>query len=159
MISCRNKWYGHNGNGMLPTMDRCSLCGLMHIDIKIIEIMHSIHADWDHYSDVIVGAVAFQITSLKMVYSTVYSGADQRKHQHSASLADGRGIYRWPVNSTHKGTVTRKISPFDNVIMTREYSQNATDVMWSVWAERSQREGVNLPALQVKVTSEYCHIY
>ena len=40
-----------------------------------------------HYNDVIMGALASQITSLTIVYSTVYSGADQRKHQSSASLA------------------------------------------------------------------------
>ena len=33
----------------------------------------------DHYSDVIIGAVASQITSLTIVYSSVYSGADQKK--------------------------------------------------------------------------------
>ena len=40
-----------------------------------------------HYSDVILGAVAYQSTSLTIVYSTFYSGADQRKYQSSASLA------------------------------------------------------------------------
>ena len=40
-----------------------------------------------HYNGVIKGAIASQITSLAIVYSTVYSGADQRKHQSSASLA------------------------------------------------------------------------
>ena len=34
-----------------------------------------------------MGAVASQITSLTSVYSIVYSEADQRKHQSSASLA------------------------------------------------------------------------
>ena len=34
-----------------------------------------------------MGAIASQITSLTIVYSTVYSGADQRKHQSSASVA------------------------------------------------------------------------
>ena len=34
-----------------------------------------------------MGAIASQITSLTIVYSTVYSDADQRKHQSSASLA------------------------------------------------------------------------
>ena len=58
-----------------------------------------------------------QITSLTIVYSTVCSFADQRKHQSSASLAFVRGIRRWPVNSLHKGPVTRKMSPFDDVIM------------------------------------------
>ena len=64
-----------------------------------------------------MGAMASQITSLTIVYSTVYSGADQRKHQSSASLAFLRGIHRWPVNSPHKGSVTRKMFPFDDVIM------------------------------------------
>ena len=49
--------------------------------------------------------------------TTVYSDADQRKHQSSASLAFVRGIHRWPVNSPHKGPVTRKMFPFDDVIM------------------------------------------
>ena len=70
-----------------------------------------------HYSDVIMGAMASQITSLTIFYSTVYSGADQRKHQSSASLAFMRGIHRSPVNSPLKWPVTRKIFPFDDVIM------------------------------------------
>ena len=40
-----------------------------------------------HYNDIIMGAIASQITSLTIVYSTIYSDADQRKHQSSASLA------------------------------------------------------------------------
>ena len=70
-----------------------------------------------HYSDVIMGAMTSQITRLINVYSTVYSDADQRKHQSSASLAFVREIYRWPVISPHKGLVTWKIFPFDDVIM------------------------------------------
>ena len=46
-------------------------------------------------------------------------GADQRKHQSSASLAFGQGIHRWPANSPHKRLVTRKMFPFDDVILTR----------------------------------------
>ena len=61
--------------------------------------------------------MASQITSLTFVYSTVYSGADQRKHQSSASLAFVWGIHRGPVNSPHKWPVTRKMFPFDDVIM------------------------------------------
>ena len=68
-----------------------------------------------HHNDVIINAMASQITSL--VYLTVYSGADQRKHQSVAPLAFVRGIHRSPVNSPHKGTVTRKLFPFDDVIM------------------------------------------
>ena len=51
------------------------------------------------------------------VYSTVYSDTDQRKHLSSVSLAFVRVIHRWPVNSPHKGPVTRKMFPFDDVIM------------------------------------------
>ena len=70
-----------------------------------------------HYGDVIMGVIASQITSLMSVYPTVYSDADQRKHQSSASLAFVRGIHRGPVNSPHKWPVTRKMFPFDDVIM------------------------------------------
>ena len=70
-----------------------------------------------HYNDVIMGAMASQITSLRIVYSSVYSGAKQWKHQSSASLAYVRGFHRWPVNSPHKWPVTRKMFPFDDVIM------------------------------------------
>ena len=55
-----------------------------------------------HYSDVMMYAMASQITSLMSVYSTVYLGTDQRKHESSVSLAFVQGIHRWPVNSPHK---------------------------------------------------------
>ena len=58
---------------------------------------------FSHYNDVIMIAMASQITSLMIVYSTVYSGTDERKHQSSTSLVFMRGIHRWPVNSPHKG--------------------------------------------------------
>ena len=70
-----------------------------------------------HYGDVIMGAIASQITSLTIVYSTVYSDAYERKHQSSSSLAFVRGIHREPVNTPHKWPVTRKMFPFDDVIM------------------------------------------
>ena len=47
-----------------------------------------------HYNDVIMGAMASQITSLTIVYSTINSGADKKKHQSSASLAFVRGSHR-----------------------------------------------------------------
>ena len=65
-----------------------------------------------HYSDVIMGAMASQITSLTIVYSAIYLSADQRKHQSSASLAFVWGIHRWPGNSLHKGPVTWKMFPW-----------------------------------------------
>ena len=81
-----------------------------------------------HYSDVIIGTMASQITSLMIVYSTGYSGADQRKHQSSPSLAFVRGIYGWPVDSPHIGPVTRKMFPFDDVIMVNEMRHGAVTV-------------------------------
>ena len=56
-----------------------------------------------------MGTIASQITSLTIVYSSVNSDADPRKHQSAVSLAFVRG--------THRGPVTRKMFPFDDVIM------------------------------------------
>ena len=72
---------------------------------------------WIHYDDVIMTMLASQITSLTVVYSIVYSDVNQRKHQSSASLAFVREIHRGPVNFPHKWPVTRKMFPFDDVIM------------------------------------------
>ena len=67
-----------------------------------------------------MSTMSSQIPSFTIVYSTVYSGADQRTHQSSASLAFVRGIHRWPVNSPHKGPVTRKMFLFDDVIISHQ---------------------------------------
>ena len=75
-----------------------------------------------------MSVMASQIISLTIVYWIVYSGADQRKHQSSASLAFMRGIHRWPVNPPHKGPVTRSMFPFDDVVMIQH-----TDVSWTSW--------------------------
>ena len=64
---------------------------------------------WRHYNAVIMSAMASRITSISNIYSTVCSGADQRKHQSSASLAFVLGIHWWPVNSPYKWPVTRKM--------------------------------------------------
>ena len=69
-----------------------------------------------------MGAMASQITSLPIVYSTVYSGRD---HQSSASRAFVREIYQWALNSPHKRPVTRKKFPFDVVMM------------WCTWTKQS----------------------
>ena len=78
-----------------------------------------------HYDNVTMSLMASQITSLTIVYSTVYSGEDQRKHQSSASLAFVGGIHRGPLNSPHKWPVTRKMFPFDDVIMSRVLSPSS----------------------------------
>ena len=64
-----------------------------------------------------MSAMASQITCVSIVYFTVSSGADQRKHQGSASLAFVRGFHRSPVISPHKGPVKRKMFPFDDAII------------------------------------------
>ena len=95
---------------------------LVQCQIRLIDTL-AIHPGYPydimdvHYNDVIKGAMVSQIASLTIVYSTVYSGVDQQKHQSSASLAFVWGIHRWPVNSPHKRPVTRKMFPFDDVIM------------------------------------------
>ena len=70
-----------------------------------------------HYDDVIMDAIASLITNLTIVYSTVNSDADRRKHQSSASLAFVWGFHRGTVDSPHKWPVTLKMFPFDDVIM------------------------------------------
>ena len=78
--------------------------------------LKEIHNTARLYDEIIMGAMASQITSFTIVYSTVYLGADQIKQSY-ASLAFVWGIDRGPVNSPHKGPVTRKMFLFDDVIM------------------------------------------
>ena len=97
-----------------------------------------------HYDDVIMTAMASQITSLTIAYSIVHSGADQRKHQSSTVLAFVWGIHRRPVNSPHKWPVTWKRFPFDDVIMTgdqwfpSQYARNA-----GIWGFFSHNKHLN----------------
>ena len=77
----------------------------MHMPLLCFVFVGYITSSWRipaYYNDVIMGAIAPQITSLTIVYWTVYSDADQRNNQSSASLAFVRGIHRWPVNFRHK---------------------------------------------------------
>ena len=78
-------------------------------------------------------SIPSQIASLTMVYSTVYSAADQRKHQNSSSQAFVWRIHRWPVNSWHNWPVTRKMFPFDDVTMLTYWSSSSRgDLIWIV---------------------------
>ena len=98
-----------------------------------------------HYNVVIMSAMASQITSLTIVSSTVYSGTDERKHQSPASLAFVSGIHRWPLNSPHKGPVTRKMFPFHDVIMLYGY-------LWIVVFHEQLSTAIKLQC------HEYCNI-
>ena len=116
-----------------------------------------------HYDDVIMGAMASQITSLTIVYSTVYSDADQRKHQSSASLAFVRGNHRGPVNSPHKWQVSRKMSPFEDVIMSLRFVPNgpianmALLVLIMVWSGKGDKP-LSEPKM-AEFTGEFeCHL-
>ena len=84
---------------------------------KIFDCITGSQQKHNHHSDVIIGMMASQITGVSIVYWTVCSGANQRNHQSSASLAFVRGIHQLVVNSPHKGPVTRKMFPFDDIIM------------------------------------------
>ena len=100
--------------------------------------LHVIKSSWStdwttHYDDVMMSVMASPITSLAIVYSTVYSGADQRKHQRSASLAFAWGIRRWPGNSPHKWSVTRKLFLFDDVVM--NHSQKIEIISFDMTAD------------------------
>ena len=66
---------------------------------------------------IIMSVMASQITGILIVCSAVCLGTDQRKYQNSMSRAFVRGIHQWLVDSPHKGPVTQKMFPFDDVIM------------------------------------------
>ena len=104
---CRNQIYWTYQRYPTNRLYRTHTCSMSH--------KGNICSSIAHYSEVMMGTMASQITSVLIVCSAVCPGADQRKHQ--SSLAFVRGIHRWPVDCPHKGPVTRKMFPFDNVIM------------------------------------------
>ena len=113
------------------TNDAITTSLLSHFDVTMMLLLlrvpagrFNVHsAFWLRYDDVIMGVIVSQITSLTIVCSTVYSDADQRKQQSSASLAFVRGIHRGPVNSPHRWPVTRKMFLFHDVIMLRKWTR------------------------------------
>ena len=108
------------------------------------------HVCWCRYDDVIMRGMASQITSLPIVYLTVYSGTDQIKHQSFASLAFVQGIHQWPVvNSPHRWPVTRKKFPFVAVSMTY--------VKYSAGQEHTFRDILFLKSLKEYFISRNCH--
>ena len=111
IIMFRYHW-NHTGHSWVGIFDL-----LWHLMANVCKLIR-ICGYWNgHYNDVTMSAIASQITSLTIVYPTVYSDAVQRKHQSSASLVFVRRLHRGPVNSPHKGPVTWKMFPFDDVIM------------------------------------------
>ena len=102
-----------------------------------------------------MSSIASQITSLTIVYSAVYSGADQRKHQSSASLAFVRGSHRGPVNSPHKWPVTRKMFPFDDVIVDTEWENSEQTWLEDVLNNNSY-DLTNMQAFWMETSSNMC---
>ena len=105
---------------LIPTKAKSNADAFRHVRIIDSHTRHytvSHREYWIHYNDVTMSVMASPITSRMIVYSTVYSCADKRKHESSASLGFMRGIHRWQVNPPHKGPVTRKMFPIDDVIM------------------------------------------
>ena len=96
-----------------------------------------------YYIDVIMGAMASQITGDSIVYSIVCWGSDQRKHQSSASLAFVRRIHRWPVDIPHKGPVTRKC------LMTSSWTGLSYIDNTMVVVDELATQGVRTPAVTV----------
>ena len=111
-----------------------------------------------HCSDVIMSAIAFGFTGITIVCSTLSPCADQRKHQRSASLAFVRGIHQWPLNSPHKGPVTRKMFPFDDVIM-RWPGPLPTTRHWKTKTTKSYQSIVKCLYTRNKTRHTYGRIY
>ena len=129
-------------------------CHFLSNNVLINDHWHSTFFWWQyqtsHYNDVIMSAMASEITSPTIVYSSVDSGTDERKHQSFASLAIVRGIHRWPENSLHKGPVMWKMFPFDDIMWTVNHSPR-------LWCQHSvSREGCSLPEQQTAWSYKVC---
>ena len=119
----KGQWYGALLFSLLLSCASCWTYSLVASDLRCCEA-HLTSMWWwwlefysKHYSDVLISMMASQITSLTIVYPTVYSGTDQRKHQSSVSLSFVQGIHWSLVNSPHKWPVGWKMFPFDDIIM------------------------------------------
>ena len=117
-------------DGFLAIDPYCPRYWLCEVKVRVIHVIH--------YNDVIMGVIASQITSLTIVYSTIYSDADQRKHQSSASLAFMRfcllnHLFRRKSKKTSKLCVTGLCA--GNSLVTSEFpTQMASNVEnVSIW--------------------------
>ena len=94
-----------------------------------------------HYSDTIMNMMTSQITGVSSVSLTFCSGIDQRKHPCFPSLAFVREIHWWPVNSHHKGPVTQKMFPFDDIIMNLNVFSIQYHGYW--WSGAAKSQGIS----------------
>ena len=112
-----------------------------------------------HHNDIMISAMASQITGVLIVCSSVGSGADQRIHQSSASLAFVWGIHRWPVNSPLEGPMTWKMFPFDDVIVVRAECSLPYQIPLGNQLERNPRYYCRIPSICTHVGKYLIYIY
>ena len=112
---------------------------------KIPRLPRSLDHYSAHYSDVIMSAMASQITGVLIVYSTVCSSADQRKHQSSVSLVYVRGVHRWNPRN-HRWILRPKASDAEHVSISwrhhenRKYRCRRWVLLHEMWSECSPVE-------------------
>ena len=94
--------------------------------------------------------MASQITGVAIVYSTIYSGAYQRKHQSSASLAFVKGIHWWSLDHQQHERIPQYANPHISALSTylsgsayfsktlRSFSRYSFSVFNSLWTSRSR---------------------
>ena len=102
-----------------------------------------------------MSTMASQVTGVRIVCPAVCSGIDQRKHQSSTSLAFVRGIHQWPVDSHHKGPVTWKMFPFDDIIMV--WVACPSCLFWHLSGETSKISWGHTDFMYVWVNDDYFH--
>ena len=118
-IRFTNMWINVNACVIAVSFDRKTLSNINLFAMFVFNRLRGINYNYTrthfvieslliYYCDVIMGAIASQITSLAILYPPVHSGAGQRKYQSFVPLAFVRGNPRSPVNSPHKWPVTRK---------------------------------------------------
>ena len=112
-----------------------------------------------------MSAMVSQITGVSIVCWTICSGANQRKHQSSPSMAFVKGIHRWPVDSPHKAPIMRKMMTSLCILTT---SAAVNDQKFEnekfrciQWREFHQNDGISVlvypyihPWLMVRVSRE-----
>ena len=111
----------------------CYSATLHHQVISSYATDHVVALHWRHNE-----CDASQITSLTIVYSTVYSCAGQRKHQSSASLAFERGNHRWPtlmaINAKNVSIWWRHHGTIHNYVLHEErFHSPASSQCWGKW--------------------------
>ena len=108
-------------------------------------VAHIRYLECRHYSDVIISAMSSEIIGVSMLYPPACSAPDQRMYQSSASFAFVRVIHRCPVDSPHKGPITRKIIPLHDVIMRR-------GELWHDYSNRRKKNRKNEIFIRIQLS-------